>query len=229
MSTIKGKLHHLVAHEYGHALLGRMRAEAGTRPPKTTRPKTPEECAAIWAYKAADEFRCDLIANAFLRQWVTITVDGGETRPATLADLVGEGYREAFAGLLDQVDPGWSDLVLAYQTHQVDLDEMYERLLWGTCAVLMLIAHADATEETSGNAPLLEGFSDHTAVRNMLGPVWEPIRKVLDSTPTLPLLEEFAAVDKAIQCCGKHMVDMWQSLGVSGCLTDDDQLYISVS
>ncbi|MFI0990595.1 hypothetical protein [Streptomyces exfoliatus] len=225
----KLELLHLVAHEYGHALLGRLRAGAGTRPPKTTRLKTPEECAAIWAYEAADEFRCDLIANVFLQKWATITVDGGEARPATLADLVGEGYREAFAGLLDEVHPGWPDLVLAFQTHQIGLTEMYDELLLGTCGVLMLIAHADATEETSGNAPLLEGFSDHPAVHNMLGPVWGPIREVLDSTPVLPSLEEFAAVDKAIQDCGKHVVDMWQSLGVSACLTDDDQLYVSVS
>ncbi|MFE5885546.1 hypothetical protein [Streptomyces hydrogenans] len=45
----------------------------------------------------------------------------------------------------------------------------------------------------------------------------------------LPSLHEFAAVDKAIQDCGKHMVAMWQSLGVSACLTDDEQLYVSVS
>ncbi|MFB7825309.1 hypothetical protein [Streptomyces hydrogenans] len=223
------ELLHLVAHEYGHALLGRLRAEAGTRPPRTTRSKTPEECAAIWAYETADEFRCDLISNIFLREWATITGEDGETRPATLSDLVGAGYREAFAGLLDQVHPGWPDLVLAFQTHQISLTEMYNELLLGTRGVLTLVAHADAAEEAGGNAPLLEGFADHPAVRDILGPIWGPIREVLGSTPALPSLEEFAAVDKAIQDCGKHMVTMWQSLGVSACLTDDDQLYVSVS
>lgn len=83
-------------------------------------------------------------------------------------------------------------------------------------------------EEAGGNAPLLTGFADHLAVRKILGPVWGPIREVLDSTPILPSLDEFAAVDKAIQGCGKHMVAMWQSLGVSGSLTQDDQLHVTV-
>ncbi|MFC8645085.1 hypothetical protein ACFUC2_30645, partial [[Kitasatospora] papulosa] len=39
---------------------------------------------------------------------------------------------------------------------------------------------------------------------------------------------EFADVDKAIQGCGKHMVAMWQSLGVSACLTQDDELQVFV-
>ncbi|MFD8802986.1 hypothetical protein [Streptomyces atroolivaceus] len=224
----EAELLHLAAHEYGHALIGRLRAEAGTRPPKTNRAKTPEEVAAIWAYEAADEFRCDLISNNLLRRFATTSEDGGGSRPFTLADLVGDGYRDAFAGLLDQVHPGWPDLVFAYQTHQIGLDEMYERLLLGTGRVLTLVAHADAAEEAGGNAPLMVGFADHLAVRKILGPVWGPIREVLDSTPMLPSLGEFADVDKAIQGCGKHMVAMWQSLGVSACLAQDDELQVFV-
>ncbi|WP_032769862.1 hypothetical protein [Streptomyces sp. CNS654] len=224
----EAELLHLVVHEYGHALIGRLRADAGTRPPKTSRAKTPEEVAAIWAYEAADEFRCDLISNTLLGMFATVPEGSGESRPFTLADLVGEGYREAFAGLLDQVHPGWPDRVFAYQTHQISLDEMYEGLLLGTGGILKLVAHADAVEEAGGNAPLLTGFADHLAVRKTLGPVWGPIRKVLDSTPILPSLDEFAAVDQAIQGCGKHMVAMWQSLGVSASLTQNDELHVTV-
>ncbi|WP_164385783.1 hypothetical protein [Streptomyces sp. OM5714] len=224
----EAELLHLVLHEYGHALIGRLSAGAGTRPPKANRPKTPEEVAAIWAYEAADEFRCDLISNTFLGTFATVTEGGGGSRPFTLADLVGEGYRDAFAGLLDQVHPGWPDLVFAYQTHQIGLDEMYEGLLLGTDGALTLIAHANAAEEAGGNPPLLSGFADHLAVRKILCSVWKPIREVLDSTPMLPSLDEFAAVDKAIQGCGKHMVAMWQSLGVSARLTQDDELQVFV-
>ncbi|MEU3091236.1 hypothetical protein ACWCQ0_38605 [Streptomyces massasporeus] len=226
----QAELLHLVVHEYGHALVGRLRAVAGTRPPKTIRSKTPEEVAAIWAYEAADEFRCDLFSNALLGQSITVTPSsGGEPRRFTLADLLGEGYRDAFAGLLDDVHPGWADLVHAYRTHQVGLDEMYESLLFGTGAMLKLIAHADAVEHAGGNAPLLTGYADHPAVQRLLGPVWTPIREVLDTTPTLLSLADFAAVDRAIQDCGRHIVAMWASLGVTGHLTEDDQLYVSVS
>ncbi|MBT2545781.1 hypothetical protein J7E99_35175 [Streptomyces sp. ISL-44] len=139
------------------------------------------------------------------------------------------GYRDAFAGLLDDVHPGWADVVHAYRTHQVGLDEMYESLLFGTGAMLKLIAHADAVEHAGGNAPLLTGYADHPAVQRLLGPVWTPIREVLDTTPTLLSLADFAAVDRAIQDCGRHIVAMWASLGVTGHLTEDDQLYVSVS
>lgn len=154
---------------------------------------------------------------------------GGEPRPFTIADLLGEGYRDYFSELLDDVHPGWGDLVQAYRTRQVDLDTMYEGLLFGTDAVLKLIAHADAVEEAVGNAPLLTGYADHPAVQRLLGPVWSPIREVLDTTSVLPPLAEFAATDRAIQDCGQHMVGMWASLGVTGHLTDDDQLYVNVS
>ncbi|MFF2778914.1 hypothetical protein ACFVU3_28955 [Streptomyces sp. NPDC058052] len=119
--------------------------------------------------------------------------------------------------------------MLAFQTHRIDLHELYRELLLGTCGVLTLIAHADAAEKAGGNALIREGLADQAAARDILGPVWGPIREVLDSTPMLPSLEEFAAVDQAIQGCGKHMVAMWQFLRVSACLTNDDQLYVSVS
>lgn len=226
----QAELLHLVVHEYGHALIGRLRSAAGTRPPKTARDKTPEEAAAIWAYEAADEFRCDLFSNALMGRFATVTPGGGgEDRPFTLADLLGEGYRDAFAGLLDDVHPGWADLVHSYRTHQIGLDEMCGRLIFGTGEVLKLIAHADAVEEAGGNAPLLTGYEYHLAVQRLLGPVWMPIREVLDTTPTLPPLADFAAADRAIQDCGRHIAAMWASLGVTGHLTEDDQLYISVS
>ncbi|MGW7645466.1 hypothetical protein [Streptomyces bobili] len=226
----QAELLHLVGHEYGHALIGRLRAAAGTRAPKMARAKTPEEVAAIWAYEAADEFRCDLFSNVLMGHFVTVTPGGGgEARPFTLVDLLGEGYRDVFVGLLDDLHPGWADLVYSYRTHQIGLDEMYERLILGTGEVLKLIAHAEAVEAAGGNAPLLTGYEDHLAVQRLLSPGWTPIREVLDTTPTLPPLADFAAADRAIQDCGRHIAAMWASLGVTGHLTEDDQLYISVS
>ncbi|WP_157839120.1 hypothetical protein [Streptomyces flavidovirens] len=218
------ELLHLIAHEYGHAIIGRLRAVAGTRPPKTARDKTPEEAAAIWAYEAADEFRCDMFSNALLGQFATVTPrDGGESRPLNLADFLGEDYRNAFSDLLDDVHPGWADLVHAYRTHKIGLNEMYGDLLFDTAAMLNLIAHADAVEKARGNEPLLTGYADHPAVQQLLGPVWTHIREVLNTTGTLPPLADFAAVDRALQDCGRQMVAMWASLGVTAHLTEDDQ------
>ncbi|MFD9612752.1 hypothetical protein ACFWWS_25655 [Streptomyces sp. NPDC059083] len=52
---------------------------------------------------------------------------------------------------------------------------------------------------------------------------------MLESSPLLPTLAEFAAVDRALQDAGRHIVDMWASLGVTARLTDDEQLYVSVA
>ncbi|MEU8852759.1 hypothetical protein AB0C70_42595 [Streptomyces sp. NPDC048564] len=106
---------------------------------------------------------------------------------------------------------------------------MYEGWLFGTDAVLKLIAHADAVEEAGENAPLLTRYADHPAFQRLLGPVWSPIREVLDTTSVLPPLAEFAAADRAIQDCGQRMVAMWASLGITGHLTSNDQLSVTVS
>nr|BEK63608.1 hypothetical protein KPHV_08350 [Kitasatospora purpeofusca] len=68
---------HLVAHELGHALIGRLRAAAGTRPPQPTGHPTLQEAVAIMAYQAADEYRCDLISNIVLEQVMTSETKSG--------------------------------------------------------------------------------------------------------------------------------------------------------
>ncbi|MFD8322677.1 hypothetical protein [Kitasatospora purpeofusca] len=219
---------HLLGHEYGHVLLGRLRASAGTRPPRTDRAKSPDEAAAIWAYEAADEFRCDLFSNLLLGAFAAATSDSCEPRPITLADLFGSGYRKAFVDLLDDVHPGWPDLVHAHRERRIEPDALYTGLILATGSVLKLIAHADAVEEAGGNGPLLTASMDHPAVHQLLGPPWARIREVLDTTSLLPPLAEFAATDLAIQDCGQYIVDMWEALGVTGHLTVDDEVCIFV-
>lgn len=218
---------HLAVHEYGHAFIGRLRGAAGTRPPRPTRMQTLEEAALVIAYEAAEEYRCDLFSNAKLN---TLHQDvDGEQVPFTLADHLTDGYRTAFANVLDAVEPGWHDLVQDYRTYRISLSDMVGRLTSETDAMFKLIAHADAVEHAAGHGPLMDQFSGHPAVAQRLGPAWTALREALDSTPIIPPLHEFAAADRAVQACGTHIAAMWASLGVRGHLTADDQLYITVS
>ncbi|MGW1093340.1 hypothetical protein ACWD4L_46035 [Streptomyces sp. NPDC002596] len=218
---------HLIVHEYGHLLIGRLRAAAGTRPPKPTRAQVPAEAAMILAYEAADEYRCNLLSNQVLNTFFT-DQDSGKSRPFTIADLFEDDYRNGFRDVLDAVDPGWPDLVDAYLTDQIGLVEVYNGLVLGTDAVLKLIAHADSVEQAAGNPPLLSGFP-HPAVTERLEPVWAAIREELESQDILPPLAKFAVADRAVQDCGMHIVDMWAALGLSGHLTEDNEAVITVS
>ncbi|MFC9797795.1 hypothetical protein ACFWGE_10695 [Streptomyces bacillaris] len=222
---------HLLSHEFCHAFLGRLRAAAGTRPARPVRVQTPAEAAAILAYEAADEYRCDLFSNRVLATTLSVPVDeaADQHRPLHLGDVFEDGYRTAFARVLDSVHPGWPDLIRSYQHHEITLEDMFGRLVKETESMLILVAHADAVEQAAGHRPLLADFTDRPGPHGLLASAWNPLRAVLDRTQLIPPLSDFADVDRALQDCGRHITRMWATLGVSGFLTDDDELYITVA
>lgn len=218
---------HLATHEYGHVLQGRLRAAAGTRPARPTRDQTPEETAAILAFEAADEFRCDLLSNVVLNT-VILDVDGSR-RPMHLGDAYGDGYFDALAGILDsRVHPGWPDLVEAYRNWKIDLGAMFGKLVNEADQVLTLIGHAEAVALASGQPPTLDRFRAHPAVERYLAPMWTPIRRVLEGAAMIPPLAEFGDVDRALQDSGRGIVEAWGRLGIQGRLTEDHQVYLDV-
>lgn len=224
---------HILAHEYGHAMIGRLRAVAGTKPAApTTRMQTPSEAAAVIAYRSAEEFQCDWLAHAVL-QTVGFGTDG--SNPVKLADLglgtmIGDGYREHLAEVVDtMVHPGWPELVDAYRHRRIDLVTMFSRLVRETEQVMTLVAHADAVAQASSNAPVLNALAGHRGVDLYLAQAWEPVRKVLDEVPGPPCADDFATVDQDLQTAGEGLVEMWSRLGVRGHVTDDGQLYLTVS
>lgn len=221
----------MLVHVLGHAFLGRLRAAAGTLPIPAQRTRTPEEAAAVLAYHAADEYRCGLFSNFLLTSTLSLPVDemSGRCRPLHLGDVFEDGYRAAFAGVLDSVHPGWPDLIRSYRHREIGLEDMFGRLVQETEATLILVAHADAVEQAAGHDPLLAGHATHPGVRNVLAPAWNPLRTVLDSTPPIPPLAVLADVDRAVQDCGQHVAEVWASLGVRGHLTENDELYLVVT
>ncbi|MFJ8955346.1 hypothetical protein ACIRO1_35180 [Streptomyces sp. NPDC102381] len=222
---------HVLGHELGHAFLGRLRAAAGTIPIPAQRTQTPEEAAAILAYHAADEYRCNLFSNLLLTSTLSLPVDesSGQRRPLHLGDVFEDGYRVAFAEALDSVHPGWPDLIRRYRHREIGLEDMFGLLVRETEAMLILVAHADAVEQAAGHAPLLAGHAAHPGVRDVLALAWNPLRAVLDHAQPMPSSADFTDVDRALQDCGRHIAEVWASLGVRGHLTDDEELYLTVS
>ncbi len=221
---------HTVFHEYGHVVLGRLRAAAGTRPPFLTRDQTLPEIAAILAYEAADEYRCELLSDhlmrafqqtGFLRSDAEVTIN--------LELLMQDRPRTVVADLLDSaVHPGWADLVESYLDGGTDIFTMFHRLVAETGHVLKLLGYADALERTADRGRILDHFADHPGVSLYLAPAWNPIADMLEDTPFIPVLSEFSDVDLRLQNLGQGILDTWETLGITGYLTAADTLELEV-
>jgi hypothetical protein len=220
----------LVSHEYGHLFLSRLRAEAGTEPNPLARYPTPFEVGRILACAAADEYRCDLLSDAVLRAVARYTVNGGEPQPVTLATLRGPLYTGELALAHDEiVHPGWPNLIDRYRTGRIDLADMYETLVRQVDGITKLVAHADAVATSAGLPPVLTGGEDKRGIGLYLRDAWMPIRAILDETPMIPCLDEFAEIDTAVYTAGAGIADMLHKLGVRGEVTANNELYLHVT
>ncbi|MER7362642.1 hypothetical protein [Nonomuraea wenchangensis] len=218
---------HLTAHEYGHVLLGRLRAAAGTRPAIPIRPQSPQEIAAILAYEAADEYRCDLLSNEILG---TVTIGkGSEARPVNLGDAFTDGYFEALVATIDnRVHPGWPDLVDAYRCWEIDLEAMFTRVVSETDQLMKLIAHAEGVARGSGQDPVLDRLRTRPAVQLYLAEAWNPVRHILENTDIIPSSTDFREVDYKLQREGRGVISMWRRLGIHGRLTENDEVQLDI-
>jgi hypothetical protein len=190
--------------------------------------QTPAEAAAILAYEAADEYRCDLFANTMLGP-LSVSIDGSEPEPMHLGFLYGDIYRDQLSACLDQVvHPGLANLVDEYRHHRLQLGDMYGQLVTHTDEILKLTAHADAVAAAANQEPVLTGLRAHRGVGLYLDGAWSPIRQALTNAEIIPSLSEFAAVDRDLQQLGQAIVGMWAHLGVRGWLTPADDVYLEV-
>jgi hypothetical protein len=224
----------LVTHEYGHALIGRLRAAAGTAPAELAehQAQTLEEAAIALALRAADEYRCDMLANRVIAGIATTTDEAGEQKPANLWALHGEGHVCALAEALEQVHPGWPDLVQSYREHRLNLTEMVFTVAGQTREVLILLAHTDAYAASASLPPITRGnpsMPEHPALALYLHDAWKPIRRVLQTGAIIPSLQEFADVDCAIKAAGSGIAKMWRRLGLRSTRLDSGQLHVHVS
>ena len=144
-----------VAHEYGHVIIGRLRAATtGVKAPER-RNQTPAEAAAATARRAVDELHCDLFANNIF-SGMTVSIDGSDERPLNLGTLVDDGYHREFAECLDKIFyPGLPDLVMDDRLGDINLVDMYGELLKRSYSIFILAAHTEATAIASGEPNIL--------------------------------------------------------------------------
>ncbi|MFD0437348.1 hypothetical protein [Streptomyces chartreusis] len=221
---------HTILHEYGHVILGRLRAAAGTRPPYPTRDQTLPEMAAIWAYEAADEYRCELLSDFLMKelQQAGVLSSSDPSVTISLELLVQDRYCNTLTDLLDSVvHPGWPDLVDSHIDGGIDIVTMFNQLVAETGHLLKMLGYADALERTASRGRILDHFLEHQGVSLYLAPAWSPIVELLESTPFIPTLSEFADVDTRLQALGQGIVRMWETLGITGYLTAENSLAVS--
>src|SRR5262249_38973549 len=77
----------IVAHEIAHSLMSRVRQLSGALDGVLFPSLTLTEVARSSARIDWDEFRAEAMADEFLRAMATADTEGGESRPARLADL----------------------------------------------------------------------------------------------------------------------------------------------
>ncbi|MFD8439981.1 hypothetical protein ACFV2I_33440 [Streptomyces microflavus] len=219
---------HTVLHEYGHVVLGRLRAAAGTRPPYPTRDQTLPEMAAILAYEAADEYRCELLSDSLMKGLQQTGVFRSSAS-LTLELLVQERYSSTLTDLLASVvHPGWPDLVNSYLEGNIDIVTMLNQLVTETGHVLKVLGYADALERAAGRSHTLDHSLEHPGASLYLAPAWGPIVELLENANSIPALSEFADVDTRLQALGQGIVDMWETLGITGYLTAGNSLAVDV-
>jgi hypothetical protein len=222
---------HTVLHEYGHVILGRLRAAAGTRPPYPTRDQTLPEMSAILAYEAADEYRCELLSDFWMKrlQQAGVLSSSDPSVTISLEFLVQDQYCNALTDLLDSVvHPGWPDLVDSHIDGDIDIVTMFNQLVAETGHLLKMLGYSDALERTAGRGRILNHLPEHLGASLYLAPAWDPIVELLESTPFIPKLSEFADVDTRLQALGQGIVRMWQTLGITGHLTVGNSLAVEV-
>lgn len=222
---------YLVAHELAHVVFGRLRWSSGALARVKFPSYTPIECARSITRIAVEEYRADRFADAVLGQVVSVTVDD-EIRPARSSDAFGASHRARLADVLDDVVyPGWRDTVWRYRLHEIELNEMWRRIVEGTDQVLTLLAHSEAEAAAAGElGPLDYEYAEHRGVLLYLGPAWQRIVRAADGQESLCDPATFAAQEWALLDEGEAaLIEMWSTLGLTVEVLPDRQFAIWVS
>ncbi|MFZ3492231.1 hypothetical protein ACODT5_03140 [Streptomyces sp. 5.8] len=222
---------HTVLHEYGHVILGRLRAAAGTRPPYPTRDQTLPEIAAILAFEAADEYRCELLSDGLMKglQRAGVLSSSDPSIAVSLELVMQDRYYGTLADLLDSVvHPGWPNLIDCFLNGDIDDVTMFNQLVAETGHLLKVLGYADALERTAGRGRILDHSPAHSGTSLYLAAAWDPIVSLLERQPVIPTLSEFATADTRLQALGEGIVRMWETLGVTGYLTARNSLVVEV-
>ncbi|MEV5769127.1 hypothetical protein AB0L34_31855 [Micromonospora sp. NPDC052213] len=226
--TQLGMFIYLLAHELGHAVIGRQRTTSGDTP--AARRVEPSGMAGLYGLEAIDEWRCDQLADIVLGGIATVNVDGNQSA-VRYGLMLPSDWTADLRNVVDEVVyPAWPDLVWSYRIHDIDLEQMWEQLQTQTSQVLIFLAHNEARALSAGRPSPLTQLAGHRGVDLYLGPAWSEIMKEAETQPILASQDEFQRnQDDLLIVCRSAITKMWTTLGVTGRRLLDGTVYLDVS
>lgn len=215
----------LLAHEFCHAVLERLRGQSGAMEGVVLPSRTPTEMARSICRIAADEYRCDIVADTVLGLMVTVGDGHGTTRPMRYGDVTEGSYNETVAGALDDaIWPALPRTVRDYQERRIALEPMWKRVVETTDQTFTLLAHAEAEAHTLDRAtPLLDGSKTHPGAVKLLNDAWLPFIDRFHSLPLVPEVSEWCAHESDLLDHGQQLLfELWDKLGITPYNEADD-------
>jgi hypothetical protein len=179
---------------------------------------TGTEFARSIARISAEEYRATVLANALIGVLLSVGVDGNPPRPMTVHDVMGDGYTDGLAQVLDEVvHPGWPDTVTKFRCWGMTLDDLGKQIIEGTDQVFTILGHAESHAEAGGRSRPLEVCSAHRGVELYLGPAWELlIAPARASAPVPSTLDDVRKLEDEIVTEGEAAIlAMWLTLGIT--------------
>jgi hypothetical protein len=220
---------YLLAHELGHAVIGRQRTTSGEVP--AAHGVEPTCLAGIYGLEVVDEWRCDRLADIVLGGFATLDADGVEQPPMRYGLVMPSDWAAELQQVVDAVVyPAWPDLVWSYRTQEIDLEQMWERLQTQTREVLICLAHNEAKALGGGHPSPLGQLAGNRGVDLYLAPTWSEIMKVVEAQPILAHQDEFQRnQSELLAVCQSAIAGMWATLGVTGRRLPDGGAYLNVT
>lgn len=211
---------YVAAHEFTHALVGRLRHVAGCSVQRQdpTRHQTPFEAARLIMRQALDEWRADFIANVVLSKTVTVGTNESDRRGAGGPDVEAGGFIGQLGAVLDLVvHPGWPDIVWSYRTRKIDLMAMWNALLGQAEDTFIFLGHAQAeAEHYSAVSPFIGEVATHPGAALYLEPVWDELRDAVKDHTLLTGRDAFRDSEpQIVERAGDALIAMWGRLGLT--------------
>jgi hypothetical protein len=217
-----------IMHELGHALLLQACEDHGDRDLGRLLGDDPTcRQAALTAHHATDEWRCDLLAGMYIKEFLSVTLGDADRQPITAEFLLGDSYGEGAVAHLDMTSEDVLDAVWTYRLTGEGLDELWPRVWQHFDEVLVLQAHARAVVPDSP-ALTSPAFTDHP-VGSRIDECWAAIVTALSEGGALPHADDWPDRQRRLAIeGGAAVVELYRTIGILPEEQPDGSLYVHV-
>lgn len=207
---------HLIAHELAHPFIEHARHISGAMDGVVLPSITAGEMARSATRIFAGEYRADMLAEAFVRQVASTTVDG-VTRGVNCWDVFAFEWCMNLATELQRAYPMLPDTVQEYRERRMPLETMWRTVSETIYGLLTLVSHVQAAADAVGGPDILEMevLKSLPAVGLYLAEPWAQFLAQLRTAPLLPTVEETPTIEERVVRAGEAMLyEIWHRLGL---------------